>query len=302
MHCLTFYSSPLVRMNTVSEPTVWQPLKRTMVENLNKKKVPHTLQILAEKYSDSTIITLQEVSSSFIDQAVAGPLGKKFHIIASAHMDAVRDQNSVILLCKTNFPKGMEQEISDQVSASFPDGVRVPVASGDILAITTKDQHGVPFVVASFHGDTNGLATKPVLDAVIAAMKKQPALANHHLIFGMDGMYDLLYHTRLFVHVSHTEFFIFLSQHVRECYCRKTTRRHGVGPTLCATWTHVVLGRCARSQKLHDIQRSDIFAATTQQGLPARRKTDQGRCQPQRLYSFSQEQFWRCTNLEGQYW
>jgi hypothetical protein len=193
-------------MNTVSEPTVWQPLKRTMVENLNKKKVPHTLQILAEKYSDSTIITLQEVSSSFIDQAVAGPLGKKFHIVASANMDPVRDQNSVILLCKTNFPKGMEREISDQVSAAFPDGVRVPVALGDILAITTKDQHGVPFVVASFHGDTNGLATKPVLDAVLAAMKKDPVLANHHLIFGMDGAYTLLYLTRLFFALvsSHT--------------------------------------------------------------------------------------------------
>jgi hypothetical protein len=113
-----------------------------MVENLNKKKVPHTLQILAEKYSDSTIITLQEVSASFIDEAMAGPLAKKFHIIASAHMDAVRDQNSVILLCRTNFPKGMEHEISDQVSAAFPDrGAKVPVANGDVLAITTKDQH-----------------------------------------------------------------------------------------------------------------------------------------------------------------
>jgi hypothetical protein len=281
-------------MNTVSEPTVWQPLKRTMVENLNKKKVPHTLQILAEKYSDSTIITLQEVSSSFIDQAVAGPLGKKFHIVASANMDPVRDQNSVILLCKTNFPKGMEREISDQVSAAFPDGVRVPVALGDILAITTKDQHGVPFVVASFHGDTNGLATKPVLDAVLAAMKKDPVLANHHLIFGMDGAYTLLYLTRLFFALvsSHTlvsSFIAICSQHVRECHCGKTTRRNGMGPTLCATWTHVVLGRCARSQKLYNIQCTYIFAATTQQGLPTRRKTEQGRCQPQRLYSVSQE-------------
>lgn len=185
-------------MNTVSQPTVWQPLKRTMVENLNKKKVPHTLQILAEKYSDSTIITLQEVSSAFVDQAMASPLGKKFHIIASADMDAIRDQNSVILLCKTNFPKGMEREISGQVSAAFPEGGDVPVARGDILAITTKDQYGVPFVVASFHGDTNGLATKPVLDAVVAAMKKDPVLSKHHLIFGMDGTCTLLYLKHLF--------------------------------------------------------------------------------------------------------
>src|SRR5210317_2198610 len=63
--CGAIFDAILVHMmNTVSEPTVWQSLKGTMVENLNKKKVPHTLDILENVYGASDIITLQEVSAS----------------------------------------------------------------------------------------------------------------------------------------------------------------------------------------------------------------------------------------------
>ena len=174
-------------MNTVSTPDVWQPLKRTMVENLNKKKIPHTLQILESQYIGSDIVTLQEVSSSFIDMAHASGLGQKFHIIAPAALDAVRDQNSVIFLSKTTFPGGVSSEITDRVTAAFPEGVDVPVADGDILAITTTNTDGVPFVVVSFHGDTDGLATKPVLSAIVKAMQTDSALMAHKLIFGLDA-------------------------------------------------------------------------------------------------------------------
>ena len=40
-------------LNDVSQPAVWQDLKRTMVDSLNKKKVPHTLEILENTYSNS---------------------------------------------------------------------------------------------------------------------------------------------------------------------------------------------------------------------------------------------------------
>jgi hypothetical protein len=186
--CGAIFDAILVyMMNTVEEPEKWQGLKATMVENLNKKKVPHTLHILEDTYSDSDIITLQEVSSSFIDQARASKLGKMFHIIAPMDLDAVRDQNSVIFLNKESFPKGAGVEITSLVESSFPEGVKVPVAKGDILAITATNKYGVQLVVASFHGDTNGLATKPVLDAVVKAMADDKALSGHRLVFGMDA-------------------------------------------------------------------------------------------------------------------
>jgi hypothetical protein len=186
--CGAIFDAILVHMmNTVSDPTVWQPLKKTMVESLNKKKVPHTLEILKKVYGNSDIITLQEVSSSFIDQAKHGALGKSFWIVAPSDMDPVRDQNSVVFLNKKTFPEGVIQEITDRVIASFPAGVDVPVAKGDINVITTVDKDGIAYVIASFHGDTNGLATIPVNDAIMKTIDTNSDLMNHKLIFGLDA-------------------------------------------------------------------------------------------------------------------
>ncbi|GKY94947.1 hypothetical protein MPSEU_000459400 [Mayamaea pseudoterrestris] len=185
--CGAIFDAILVHMmNTVSKPNVWQPLKQTMVENLNKKKVPHTLEILEKQYMDSDIIALQEVSQSFIEQARRTVIGKRFHVLAPADLDSTRDQNSVVCLNKQTFPVGMMQEITPSVAAAFPQGVKVPVAPGDIFALETKHADGSSYIVASFHGDTNGLATKPVVEAILQAMKNN-GMNDHKLIFGMDA-------------------------------------------------------------------------------------------------------------------
>lgn len=185
--CGAIFDAILVHMmNTVSTPDVWQPLKRTMVDNLNRKKVPHTIDILKNTYGETDVITLQEVSASFIEIAKR-ELGKKYHVVSPAVIDAVRDQNSVILLKKSTFPHGATGELTDLVQRSFPEGVKVPVADGDVLAITATDVDDVLYFIASFHGDTNGLATIPVLRAVKKAMASDPALNAHHFIFGLDA-------------------------------------------------------------------------------------------------------------------
>ena len=186
--CGAIFDAILVHMmNTVSTPDVWQALKKTMVENLNKQKVPHTLDILEKVYSTSDIVALQEVSASFIDQARKRSLGQQYWIVSPGEMDAVRDQNSVIFLKKDTFPAGPSAEITALVENSFEEGVDVPIAKGDILAITVTDRDGIPMVVTSFHGDTNGLATKPVLSAIVKAMQSDSALVTHKLVFGLDA-------------------------------------------------------------------------------------------------------------------
>jgi len=186
--CGAIFDAILVHMmNTVSSPDTWQSLKKTMVENLNSKKVPHTLDILENVYGTSDIITLQEVSASFIEQSRKRAFGQKFWIVAPGEMDAVRDQNSVIFLSKETFPAGPSAEITALVENSFEEGVDVPIAKGDILAITATDRDGIPFVCASFHGDTNGLATKPVLSAIMKAMNSDSGLVTHKLVFGLDA-------------------------------------------------------------------------------------------------------------------
>ena len=187
--CGAIFDAILVHMmNTVTaSPSVWQNLKTTMVENLNKKKVPHTLEILEKTYGDTDIITLQEVSLSFVELARASKLGKTYHIVAPTELDPNRDQNSVIFLKKELFPHGPGKEITKLVEEAFPKGKDVPVAKGDILAITATNKFGLDLVVASFHGDTNGLATKPVLDATVKAIESEASLQGHKLVFGMDA-------------------------------------------------------------------------------------------------------------------
>lgn len=185
--CGAIFDAILVHMmNTVSSPKVWQGLKRTMVESLNKKKVPHTLELLDKVYGNADIITLQEVSSSLVEQAKQGPLGNKYWFSTPKDMDPERDQNSVIMLNKNSF-QGDIKEITALVEASFPPGVKVPVSKGDINAISAIDSEGTPFVIASFHGDTNGLATIPVNTALVNTLKNNPELSNHKLIFGLDA-------------------------------------------------------------------------------------------------------------------
>lgn len=186
--CGAIFDAILVHMmNTVSEPKVWQPLKQTIVEALNKKKVDNTLDILRKQYKDEDIVMLQEVSMAFIDIASRSDLSQNFHIVAPALMDATRDQNSIIMLNRKTFPSGPEDEITKLVEDSFPAGEEKPTALGDVLAIKATDMDGVPYVLASFHGDTNGLATIPVVTAMNKALSSSPELLNRNLIFGMDA-------------------------------------------------------------------------------------------------------------------
>jgi len=98
-------------------------------------------------------------------------------------MDSKRDQNSVLLLKKAAFDVSTVNEVTAAISDSFDKSV--PVANGDLLAITVQDKSGKDFMLASFHGDTNGLATIPVVSAV----EKYQAghLEAHTMVFGMDA-------------------------------------------------------------------------------------------------------------------
>ena len=67
------------------------------------------------------------------------------------------------------------------------DNPKAPVAKGDLFAIKMRDViSGHPFLLASFHGDTNGLATIPVVNAVVKyATDKLPN--DYRLLFGLDA-------------------------------------------------------------------------------------------------------------------
>merc|ERR1712224_527334 len=60
---------------------------------------------------------------------------------------------------------------------------KVPVANGDLVAGTIADVTGKRYLLASFHGDTNGLATIPVVEAVAKQARNEEA----SLLFGLDA-------------------------------------------------------------------------------------------------------------------
>jgi hypothetical protein len=187
--CGAIFDAILVHiMNSLSDsPAVWQKLKRTMVENLNQKKVPHTLDILQNQfYISSDIITLQEVSSAFVETAKASTmLQQQFHIVTGSDADPVRDQNSVIFLRKSTFDVTSVTEITATVKSHLP--TSVATGNGDILCIAVNSLDGKKkFVICSFHGDTDGLQTIPVTDAVAATIQ-MAAYRDHYLIFGLDA-------------------------------------------------------------------------------------------------------------------
>jgi len=158
-----------------------------MVNSLIKQKVHNIIKLLENQYHISDIITLQEVSKALINQIKAGKLGESFWVASPGDYDLTRDQISVILLNKSTFPSGPLLDITAKIYDSFPEGSDIPVAKGDILALTTTDKEGLPYVIASFHGDTNGLATIPVSKALVRAIEIDEKLSKHKLIFGLDA-------------------------------------------------------------------------------------------------------------------
>jgi len=170
-------------MNTIDKKN-WQPLREDMCNRLNKRKADRTIEILQATYGYADIQFLQEVAGSFADAAKKKPLSSIFNIYYPSEMDADRDQNSFILLKKDRFKDVVE--VTSSVLKELDGSKDVPLAKGDLLALTCTDaEDGTKYLLASFHGDTNGLATIPVVTAVHSyAVSKVP---DHKLLFGMDA-------------------------------------------------------------------------------------------------------------------
>eukprot|EP00041_Stephanoeca_diplocostata_P017100 m.340317 g.340317 ORF g.340317 m.340317 type:complete len:569 (+) comp20592_c0_seq4:198-1904(+) len=183
--CGAIFDAILVHIVNKVQPKKWQGLRAEMCEALNLKKTQHTLGIIANSYGETDVFFLQEVAKQFIDKASSDKHLKGFKVVSPKELGS-RDQNSVMLLNKATYDLETVEHLTDAVWDELKaTGQKVPAATGDILAITVKDLQGFQYFLASFHGDTNGLATIPVLTAVHAVYAK---LKHHHrFIFGLDA-------------------------------------------------------------------------------------------------------------------
>lgn len=193
--CGAIFDAILVHMMNQLSPVAgpgavnggWEGIRTNMCDRLNRHKTTRILDILETTYNNQDIVFLQEVAGSFKGKAQRQKLGTMFYDIHSpADIDGDRDQNSFILLKKDRYVEVREvtEAVLGVLRKEYP---KAPVAKGDVFAVTVRDSiTGHPFLLASFHGDTNGLATVPVVSAVGKyAAEKLPS--DYRLLFGLDA-------------------------------------------------------------------------------------------------------------------
>ena len=98
-------------------------------------------------------------------------------------LDGYRNQNSIIFARRTCFLEGSTIDVTEHVVRMAGGGKWI--APGDLCAMTLQGVDGRRYFLASFHGDTNGRASLPVLRALNEALTKY--YPDHLLICGMDA-------------------------------------------------------------------------------------------------------------------
>lgn len=185
LSCAIFDAILVHMMNTIS-PTTWQGQRKELCGKLNRHKEDRTIEILEKSYADSDVIFLQEVASSLPTKLKNRPLSNMFEVHYPSKMDKDRDQNSFILLKKGRYTDVIE--VTDKVLSylvSSKEAMAAKIMVGDLLALQAKDvKTGDKLLLASFHGDTNGLATVPVVTAAVNYLKENRSLK---LLFGLDA-------------------------------------------------------------------------------------------------------------------
>lgn len=218
--CLAVFDAILVHVVNLLAPSRWHGVKTSMVKALHKNKVSRTLEIVASKvYASCDIIFLQEASAALVGHIISHPiLGARYHVLAPEKLDGKRDQNSIMLVAKSRFSIS-DDDWTGEVTAEILNilespGGTVPIAAGDLFVVRcvervvgssevgldsedSRSTTGRRFLLSSFHGDTNGLATIPVVDAVhkyLALLRADEFVSEDGaftaaplLIFGLDA-------------------------------------------------------------------------------------------------------------------
>jgi hypothetical protein len=155
---IAIFDAILVHMlNTVGADS-WQPLRNDICTKLNRRKNDRTVEILQTTYGDADVQFLQEVAGNFRSFAAPQEIGRAFDIYQSESMDTERDQNSFILLKKGKFTDVVELTAKvNEFYSQQHSGEKLPLVNGDLIVLMATDAtDGAKYLLASFHGDTNG--------------------------------------------------------------------------------------------------------------------------------------------------
>jgi hypothetical protein len=162
------FDAVLVEMMAAHGGSTWQNLRQEICSSLNSRKNERLLEVLQATYSNADVIFLQEAGNRLVG-LIKDHMKETYEVVLPKSYNTKRNQNSVILL-----RNGFFTDIAE---------VEIPVDGwddGDLLVLKARVA-GVPLSLASFHGDTNGLLTMPMLNQV------HKHLPTSQLLFGMDA-------------------------------------------------------------------------------------------------------------------
>jgi hypothetical protein len=165
--CLALFDAILVHLLNTLAPGTWQPLKQQLVRMLVAGKQGRTAAIVKDTHTAAQVLCLQEASAG-LARLLALQLAPARFVVVPAALDPSRDQNSLCLLSAESFDPSTVSEVTDAIVGSL---AGCSLAPGDLLAFTVRGKGslaGSTYLIASFHGDTNGLQTRPVVRALAA--------------------------------------------------------------------------------------------------------------------------------------
>lgn len=188
---LAIFDCILVHMMNAIAFNEWQLIRKHICDKLIHKKLNRTLEILETTYQDATVIFLQEVASSFSQSSKNRKISTLYEIYSSSAMDYERDQNSYILLKINKYQNIIEitTKVISEVELLLAKDRTVPIMNGDLFVIHCQEKiTNQNYLFASFHGDTNGLSTILIVQALYNYYTKNYlSEQNTILIFGLDA-------------------------------------------------------------------------------------------------------------------
>lgn len=159
--CLAVFDTVLLTILNELSPK-WPSLKEQMVREMSPAaKTEKTIRLLKKEMTTASVLFLQEVGPS-LHAFLENDLPRNYVLAAPPSKSS--PQASAIVVDSSKFPPPYSKIVFDNVTCS----------EGDLVAV--RDSNGVG--LASFHGDTNGLMTLPVL---------RSALGYSIDIFGLDA-------------------------------------------------------------------------------------------------------------------
>jgi len=183
--CQAIFDAVIVHfMNQLSPEGNWQVVKAKICDRLYRRKNSMTMDILALKYNEVSVIALQEVAAVFKDTFRDSTLSATHELVLPMKLDGKRDQNSLIMLKKDTFKSHSIKEVTAMIASLMPSTIKL--ADGDLLAVTVEGaRDSRQYLLVSFHGDTNGMLTTPVVTAVHEAVKQ--SFPQHIVIMALDA-------------------------------------------------------------------------------------------------------------------